>query len=527
MAKDFDSIVIGSGFGGSVMACRLAEKGDAKILVLERGRRWKSEELPRELGDDWIYDVDEPEKQNGWIDLRFMDDMIVAQGAAVGGGSQIYANVSVLAPENVFANGWPQDISYQDLLPYYATVGQMLELEQLPDNQLTGRYHKMQQGAEAIGAADRFRKVDLAVKFDPEWSYDLDDCHDLDRSKPRPNAQGAEQGTCVHCGDCDLGCKVKAKNTLDLNYLYRAEKLGVEVRPLHVVRQIEPISGGGYRVRWDRIVDGRLVPGQATADRVVLAAGSLGSTELLLRCRDQYKTLPRLSRALGHRWSSNGDFLTPSFHDGEEINPSAGPTITCIIDFNDGSRQGQNFWIQDGGFPNVLENFFEERLEKDGGSARARAFFDGWRQKVSKNQPFSTVMPWFAQGVDAADGRLYLGRRWYWPWSRKLKLDWEIDKSEAVMKAIIETHVELAEKTGGDPWVPPTWTVLRNLATPHPLGGCNMADETSRGVTDHRGQVFGYPGLYVVDGAIIPRAIGRNPSRTIAALAERAADLLP
>ena len=150
MSVEFDSIVIGSGFGGSVMACRLAEKGD-RVLVLERGRRWTPEEMPRERGDAWLYDPRKPERKNGWLDLRFFDDMVVAQGAAVGGGSQIYANVSVRAPENAFLEGWPAEITYDELQPFYDEVGTMLELEELPDNQLTRRFHKMRQGAEALG----------------------------------------------------------------------------------------------------------------------------------------------------------------------------------------------------------------------------------------------------------------------------------------------------------------------------------------------------------------------------------------
>ena len=527
MSVDFDSIVVGSGFGGSVLACRLAEKND-RVLVLERGRRWQPEDMPRERGDAWIYDPRKPERKNGWIDLCLFDDMGVVQGAAVGGGSLIYANVSVRAPENAFLTGWPAEITYAELQPFYDTVGEMLELEELPDNQLTRRFEKMQEGAAALGVPERFGKVELAVKFDRDWHYGLDDPHNLERSKPVENAQGRMQGTCVHCGDCDLGCKVGAKSTLDLNYLARAEKLGAEVRPLHLVTAIEPLQTAGYRIHFDRIDPGRKerIADSATTHRVFLAAGSLGSTELLLRCRDQHGTLPNVSPRLGYGWSSNGDFLTPSFHRGEEINPSAGPTITSIIDFNDGSRRGENFWIQDGGFPNALENYLEERLEDPGTGRRERLVFEHLRQEVSDDQPLSCVMPWFAQGVDASDGRLYLGRDWFRPWQRKLRLDWRIKNSESVMDAIVDTHKELARKTGGKPWVPPTWTLLKNLITPHPLGGCGMGDRAANGVTDHRGEVFGHPGLFVVDGALFPRAIGRNPSRTIAALAERVASLL-
>jgi cholesterol oxidase len=133
------------------------------------------------------------------------------------------------------------------------------------------------------------------------------------------------------------------------------------------------------------------------------------------------------------------------------------------------------------------------------------------------------MMPWFGQSMDAANGRLYLGREWAAPWRRNLKLDWDVTRSEATIDAMVEMHKRLSAATGGEPRVPPTWTLLKNLVTPHPLGGCNMGTTPADGVVDHRGQVFGYPGLFVADGAIVPRALGLNPSRTIAALAERIA----
>jgi cholesterol oxidase len=137
--------------------------------------------------------------------------------------------------------------------------------------------------------------------------------------------------------------------------------------------------------------------------------------------------------------------------------------------------------------------------------------------------PFDNMMPWFGQSMDAGDGRLYLGRPWYAPWRRKLKLDWNVRRTEATINGMVKMHERLSAATGGKPQVPITWTLLKNLVTPHPLGGCNMGTTATDGVVDHRGQVFGYPGLYVADGAIVPRALGLNPSRTIAALAERIA----
>ena len=521
---NFDTIVIGSGFGGAVTACRMAEKG-AKVLILERGRRWDPKDYPRKPGDAWFFDHEKPHKKNGWIDFRMFPDMAIAQGSAVGGGSLIYADISVEAPPHIFNIGWPQEITYTELKPHYDEVGRMLALQKIPDNQHTQRLKLMKEAAEKLGYGDRFAKVDIAVTFDPDWHYGLEDPFNEKHSKTFTNTHGREQGTCIHLGNCDIGCDVKAKNTLELNYIARAENLGADVRPLHVVHNIEP-AGTGYKVHFSRIQDKRLVPESATAERVIIAAGSLNSTELLFRCRDQYKTLPKISQFLGKNWSSNGDFLTPAFYDDREISPSQGPTITSVIDFLDGKEtDGAEFWIQDGGIPDIWGNLLEAKLS-GWKWKKYKPVLDAMQRVVRDRDPMKTMMPWFAQGIDAADGRLHMGRKWYWPWKKVLRLDWDIDKSEKVMDAIITMHKRLAKGTDGDPWVPPTWTILKNLVTPHPLGGCNIGNTPEDGVVDHRSRVFGYENLYVIDSAVIPEAIGRNPTKTIAALAERTVALM-
>lgn len=524
MPEQWDVIVIGSGFGGSVTACRLSERG-MRVLVLERGRRWTPADYPRDPGDAWVFDVGRPEKHNGWIDFRILDDMTVVQGAGVGGGSLIYANVCIEPKRELFANGWPPEITFDELGPYYRKVDQMLRPATIPVGQATERYKLMQEAATKAGYGDRFRPVPVAVTFDPKWTYGQADPFNDRKSVTWVNEQGQEQGTCVHSGNCDIGCQVKAKNTLDLNYLPWAEKHGAEIRSLHLVRSISR-DGAGYVVRYDRLVNGRCVRGTADARRVVVAGGSLNSTELLLRCRDQYRTLPQLSPFLGHSWSSNGDFLTPAFYSNRAVNPTQGPTITSAIDFLDGS-QGPEFFIEDGGFPDLLGNLLEQLADRGSRHSRFRPVLAGIAEMLRGRNPMHTVMPWFAQGIDAANGRLYLGRSWRWLWLRKvLKLDWDIERSAPTIEAIIAMHKKLSAATGGDPWVPPTWTLLKNLITPHPLGGCNMGQTHSDGVVDHRGEVFGYPGLYVADGAIVPEAVGLNPSKTIAALAERIAAMM-
>ena len=518
---DADVIIIGSGFGGSVTACRLAQAG-AKVLVLERGRRWETQRYPSVTGTDWWWSQNDPANWNGWMDLRVFPHMAVAQGAAVGGGSLIYANISAIPPERIFRKGWPPEITYNDLLPHYATVGQVMNVKSVPDNQWPERTKLMRDAAQQIGVPERFRKLELAVSFDDDYSYDRPDPFSFTHSKRFHNAQGVEQGTCVHCGNCDIGCPVDAKNTLDHTYLALAETNHAEVRPLHLVTSIAQ-DGDTWRVDFDRLENGTRQPGSATARMVVVAAGSLNSTELLLRCRDVLGTLPAISNRLGYNWSSNGDFLTPAVYADREPNPTQGPTITCAIDFLDGSRNGQVFWIEDGGFPALLANLASDRVGHASDSTG-----------IAELDPRTAPTPRRAQSGHAV---VRAGRRCG---ERAVVSTSQISSVRRMGAGIGLGHQPIAAAdgydrryardpvaaTGGIPLVPPTWSLDHYLVTPHPLGGCNMGVSAADGVVDHKGEVFNYRNLFVLDGAIVPEAVGVNPSRTIAALAERASALI-
>lgn len=542
MSERFDAIVIGTGFGGAVSACRLAEAG-ARTLVLERGRRWSPATYPRRSTDPWLFHVRHPEKHHGWLDLRFYKGMAIAQGAGVGGGSLCYSSVVMEADADVFGDPWPAEVTYGELAPHYAKVRAMLRLEPIPEKQRTHRFDLLRRAAERLGWGDRVESVPLAISFDPEYHYGLPDPIDAKHSKRFVNPQGVEQGTCVHLGNCDIGCDVHAKNTLDLNYVPAAEAKGAEVRPLHVVRSIEPLSsngnGGGYRVHWDEIRDGRMVAGSADAERVVVAAGSLGSTELLLRCRDEHGTLPELSRRLGHRWSANANFLAPARYPREvAVNQGIGPTISAGLNFMDGAAGGKRFFVEDDGFPNVLLEAVRARLSAGGDGWLGRRLAkrlkidleakldDRLERGFDEKNPMKQVMVWLGEGIDGADGRLHLRRRWLAPWKRELSLDWDVSGTRAVIERIVDAHERLSGVEGGDLRVPIWWRLAKALVTVHPLGGCGMGRSAEDGVVDHRGEVFGYPRLYVADGAVMPSPTGRNPSMTIGALAERTAELM-
>jgi len=524
----YDVIVIGSGFGGAITACRLAEHG-YRVLVLERGRRWDKSNYPRELNDPWVWSNEHPERENGWLDLRIFSHMTVAAGAGVGGGSLVYANVSCEAPPQTFNVGWPKEITYAELKPHYDAVAEYMNVKPVPDNQWTARMHLMKEAAEKSGYADRFKKLELAVSFDPNWTYDQPDACNPAKSKQFVNAQGAPQGTCVHLGNCDIGCEVDARNTLDRNYLYTAENTcHAEIRALTLATNIEP-TPNGYRVTFDALGDGTRTTAHEEARLVIVAAGSLGSTELLLRCREELRSLPNISPYLGHGWSSNGDFLTPALYTDRHPLPSSGPTITCAIDFLDGIRDNQSFWIQDGGFPNFVVDYVRSCQSSKTllGKAYAKLLIDAFSHMLGNvdEQPFAGVMPWFAQGVDAANGTLTLHHH-FLSGEPCLALTWDVGKSRQVIESIIAMHQRFSAETGGHAVVPPTWSLLKALVTPHPLGGCGMAATPLNGVVDHAGEVFNYRNLFVADGAIVPEALGVNPSRTIGALAERIAKLI-
>lgn len=517
MATDFDAVIIGSGFGGAVAALRLAE-GGYRVVVLERGRRWKREEYPSVSRSNWIWDEEHPAQNNGWLDFRFLDNIGTVTGAGVGGGSLHFANVVIDAQEDLFQTGlWPPQITFQEMKRYYQRVFDVLTPRTIPANQHSNRTKLLKRAAKEAGFLAQYSELDLAVKFKEEYAYDASRVPRAEDSVMTPNADGIDQGFCVHLGQCDLGCPVEARNTLALNYIPRAEKNGAEVRPLHIVRIIEPLNDG-YRIHFDRIEGGTLKRGSLTARLVVVAAGSLGSSELLLRCQKQHKSLPKFGKALGSKWCSNANYLSPAFHTGDPVYPSRGPTITAGIRFfGNNEYKGSRFMIEDGGVPDLLKQNPEALRNLSGNARRFRVPLEALYQGINK-QSFDALMPWFAQGRDQPIGKFKV-ERWFLGLigNYVFRLSWDPKGARKVLDTIQEIHRTLAEKTEGRiPFQPPN-----ALITPHPLGGCPMASDAENGVVNHLGETFAYRNLYVADGAILPGPVGHNPSKTIAALSER------
>ncbi len=506
-----DVVIVGSGFGGAVAACRLAAPGRS-VVVLERGRDWSKTKTPQRPRD-YLYSSRMPHRLNGWLDIRFLDQMVVATGAGVGGGSLIYANVCVDAPDRVFYSGWPSQITGNELGQYYQRVADVLEPQEIPVDQINPRMALLDKAAAEMGVAQHYRRLPLAVKFDPN-RHDTDGEPWLNPGKYAPN-------TCVHCGDCVIGCEHDAKHTLDKNYLTEAKQGGAEIWPLSMVTHIEKDPNGAWRVHYLDVKEGRRKR-EIVGKIVILAAGSIGSTEILLRSRDGFRTLKNLPRALGRGWSPNGDFLTLArYKNGRPLEPTKGPTIGSVIDLLDGVDLPDDdaigvdgrIYVEDGGLPNFGAHVL--KTWKNAGGLKGRLY-----RRASDLTDFSDMIPWFGQSIDAADGEFSLRSKYVF-WRARTRLNWNPQGSVCALDTFNDVHVAMTLATGGEPMPLATWRRLRMLVTPHPLGGCNMAAAAGAGVTAHTGEVFGHPNLFVMDGSVIPRAIGRNPSKTIAAIAER------
>lgn len=521
MTPPFDVVVIGSGFGGAITAHRLAQAG-RRVVLLEQGKRWRKDDFPRTIGrvsrGFW-----QEARAPGFVEYRVFRNMDVIQGVGVGGGSLHYFNVNIRAPEAVIARGFPAPIRRDVLDRYYDQVQARLEsrpLQPPAGRSLPPRTQAFLAAARATGREPRL--LDIAV-------YTGED---------RTNRGGVKQSACTYCGNCMLGCHTQGKNTLDITYIAEAERdFGLQVWPMHKVSHLSPRGeGDGYRVHY-RVLDEATASAHETgvveARQVVVAAGTLGTNEILLRSRDEARTLPNLSPRVGHGFSGNGDFLFAGAMDlPHMVDPAYAPSITAVADC---STSEHHIHIEDLGFPDQLLWFLEGALpprrnwlarlwrvasayarrslgvpaEESRVSDEIAAMLDGGRT--------ARFLPYLGMGTDAADGRLWLRKG-------RLDLTWRHRKSLQMFKQMQTAMAQISHAAGGRHVQSLLWRwPLRKLLTAHPLGGCNMGASPADSVVDHRGQVWNHPGLFVSDGACIPAALSVNPSLTIGAIAERVA----
>ncbi|HEV2495605.1 MAG TPA: GMC oxidoreductase [Terriglobia bacterium] len=562
MSEAVEAVIIGSGFGGAITACRLARKWPGKVVVLERGKRYPMGSFPRAPHDlarnFWCLTEDKTRRpphvsrlvrttrqhQLGMIDARNYDHMDVVLAAGLGGGSLIYANVFLIPPDEVFDSRWPGTCKKSDLVPYYQVAKDVLGSRPIPpDNDPRRRIirtHLFEEVAKRTGRNSS--RLDINVFFGNDFQ------NPLPIGQQDVNRYGALQTSCVYCAECIIGCNYHSKNTLDLNYLYMAENvhqadirtkcLAVKIVPVNARADEDPSADGehGYRVYYKDLRASGSVDAILTK-RVVVSAGTLGSTELLLRAKLRDKTLPRISDRLGHSFSGNGDFLEFVLGSAEP-DPNYGPTITQRIDHNlfQDFQRNHAFVIEDASYPALLAWFVE--------GFKPRAFWlpavwrflrDLWARVttgkslgrigyalediLSDDISFNTCVL-LCMGLDKSNGVMRLDE------NANLAVEWPYQDSLLLYTAILEAGKQFRDAVRGEIFMPlANWDwPIRNNITVHPLGGCVLGDDPTRGVTSSDrssfGQVFGYKGLYVADGAIVPTAVGANPTATISALSE-------
>lgn len=556
-----EAIVIGSGFGGSINTCRLAKKWPGKVLLLERGKRYPKGSFPRSphamANNFWNVSVEgrkrpkniAAKETHGLFDVRNFDNLDALVGAGLGGGSLIYANVFLQPPDEIFDDNWPETCKKAALQPYYAVSKEVLGARPVPQS------NDPRRKIIRTGVFQNFAKAEQRPSqlLDINVFFGNDFDNPLEIGVQDRNRYGAVQTSCVYCAECDVGCNTHSKNTLDLNYLYAAEtRYDADIKTEALVEKIVPLDADGndssgangeygYKVYWLDLNNGR-TECSAITRRVIVSAGTLGTNELLMRCRDVYQTLPAISQNLGRHFSGNGDFLSFVVDGNKAADPNYGPVITQGTDFNllKNFDRDRAFILEDASFPNFAA-WYVEGLRP--GFSHFQAFirtakllFRRFLQGVTTGQigyAFNELLKgdWsyttnvlLCMGIDKGNGTMELDA------NGRLNIKWPYQDSMSLYDAILAMGERFRQWSGGLAFFPlPNWLwPLRSNITVHALGGCRLADDPSRGVTsaapDTFGQVFGYHGLYVADGSLLPAAVGANPVATISALSERVAE---
>ncbi len=522
-------VVVGSGYGGAISASRLARAGQ-KVCVLERGKELLPGDYPRtglqfarETQVHGPGSADGTERPVGsstsLFNVHLLGDLAVVNGSGLGGTSLINASVAMRPDPRVLQDkAWPAAFRADVgglLADSFAHAERMLGARPYPDSApaLT-KLGTLERSAPAAGG--RFVRPPLNVSFEEGV-----------------NAAGVRQRACTLCGDCATGCNVGAKNTVLMNYLPDAHRHGAELFTHVAVHHVER-GAGHWRVYYRLVGMGRELfdsPLQfLTADRVILAAGTLGSTEILLRSR---AAGVKMSSQLGKRFSGNGDVMAFGYnldepvnaighgdHAPEDVGP-VGPTIAGIIDTRETPRFEEGMVIEEGAIPGALAGYLPSvfaALSPLMGEDTDSGFLDGVRESARVAEglvrgPYHGALrhtqTYLVMSHDDGNGELKLegdGLRAVWPDAGLQPGFQRVDHKLRAVTSVL----------GGTFLRNPMWTrVLDNsLLITHPLGGCVMADDAEHGAVDHEG-------LYVCDGAVVPRSLGANPLLTISAVAER------
>jgi cholesterol oxidase len=522
MNAHWDWIVIGSGFGGSVSALRLAEKG-WRVLVLEKGRRWERREFPTSNWDlpRWLW---QPELGfRGFFQMSFLRHVTVFHGVGVGGGSLTYANTLPMPKDSFFsASSWAHLANWkEELAPHYATAKRYLGVATNP--MITPADRILRAIARDLGKEKDFHPTEVGVFFGPPGE---------EVSDPYFGGEGPPRVGCTFCGACMTGCRVGAKNTLDLNYLYLAERKGVKVEPETEVTAVRPIAEGGYRVE-TRHALGEREERVFVAPNVIFAGGVMGTVPLLLRMREDPEGLPKLSPRVGDFVRTNNEALIGIIVPKKKEDLSKGIAITSILETDEHSHVEPVRYGEGSGFfrtmvlPHAPGSNVFLRLARATAGFFARPHLWVRALTVPDFAKHSQILLYMRTLEGSL--RLRLGRSLWTGFARGLVS--ELAPGTTAPRAFLEEASDIArrwaEKTGGVAMSLMTETLLGTPSTAHILGGACMGRGPDEGVIDARHRVFGYPGLYVIDGSAVSANPGVNPSLTIAALAERAMTFVP
>lgn len=519
---DCDWLIIGSGFGGSVSALRLTEKG-YRVVMLEKGRRLEAKDFPKTNWNlkRWLW-----MPQLGWrglFKMTFFRHVTVLSGVGVGGGSLVYANTLPIPKDHFFHGGdWSRLADWkQELAPHYETAQRMLgatvnPLRTYPDQII-------QEVGQEMGRTD-FQPTSVAVYFGQPGVTVPD---------PYFNGEGPPRTGCTSCGGCMLGCRFGAKNTLDKNYLYFAEKRGLTIHADTEATWVRPLPGGGYEVEaLERASLFSRRKQRFTARNVIFAGGVLGTLDLLLKLKASPDGLPRLSERLGDGVRTNSEALIGIVTPRRDKDLSRGIAIGSILHTDEHSHLEPVRYSAGSGFfrmlsaPYVTGTGMVTRLARlIGGMLRHPLKM--LRVMLARDYAKQTIILLYMRTLD---GYLSMKRGRGLMTAMRKGLTTALKAGPAPTANIPEAAElarRVAEKVDGMPMSLVNETLLGIPTTAHILGGCCMGDSSETGVIDSQHRVFGYEGLYVVDGSAVSANPGVNPSLTITALAERAMAFIP